>query len=112
MFVNYVARPVRAAGFNVACARFLLGSYLVWKTLSYDWAALAAWPVYPLFHPEYALLAPAVVRQFAWLEQWVLVAALAAFAVGYRIALSGVVSAALLAHLGATLFMLNPSWLS
>lgn len=104
-FVNYVRDPTRETPINGAAARLVLGGYLIWKTMWYDWHDVLEAPFigqdnYALFVPESPT--PLVV------EKYLLVVALLAFVLGYRLRLSAFVSALLVGHLGIVRFVYNP----
>lgn len=101
-FVNYHADPTRVTPLNLAVARVILGGYLFWKTMWYDWHLLVETPF--RVSESYLWAIPP-----AWVlvaEKYLLLLSLAAFVVGYRIGLSSFVSAALLSHLAAVRFSL------
>lgn len=37
MFVNYFRNPTRTSAVNLVAARVVLGTYVIWKTMWYDW---------------------------------------------------------------------------
>ncbi len=101
-FVNYLACPKRDTSFNVAVARVLIGVTCLWKLFSYDFAGVGEWPLV-LFetspHGAFLLGAPHLALLTA--EVVLAAAALAAFTVGWQLALSSFASALLIAHLSA-----------
>ena len=112
MFVNYFRDTVRESAFNVAVVRVLLGLTIIWKVASYEWGAIQTWPVYPIFQNPYGPLAPPIVLEYLWVEVLLAIVGLVLFVVGYRIPLTGVVTAFLLAHLGLVASMLNVTFQS
>lgn len=107
LFVNYVRDSVRDSPVNVAVARVLLSVLLIWKTLSYQWAAIGTWPV--TLWGSYTFLHPPPVEALLPLEQWVLAFVLVLFALGYRTRWTSVVGAFLVAHMAAVRWSLNYS---
>jgi len=107
-FVNYVRNPERESPINTAVARVVLGSYLVWKVLSLNWAAIEAWPA-PVRYPVEPFLFPRVTIPLLGVEQWVLVAVLLAFTVGYRTRFASFVSALLITHMAGIRLSYNAS---
>lgn len=107
-FVNYVRSPERATPVNLGAARVVLGLYLVWKVLSLNWAAIGEWPV-PVYQYHEPFLFPDITVPLLGLEKWVLVVALVAFTVGYRIRLVGFLAALLVSHMAGLRLPFNPS---
>lgn len=105
-FVNYVRDATRETPINGAVARLVLGGYLVWKTMWYDWHGVLEAPF--VGFEEFAALVPGSATPLV-VEKYLLVAALFAFAIGYRLRLSAFVSALLVAHLGVVRFVYNAS---
>ena len=101
-FVNYFACAKRDTSFNVAVARVLIGVTCLWKLFSYDFAGVGEWPLV-LFEtsPHGAFLFGAPHLALLTAEVVLAAAALAAFTVGWHLALSSFASALLLAHLSA-----------
>lgn len=100
MFINYFADEERSSPINLAVGRAIIASWLVWKTIMYDWRRFVEVP----FHltPEFAWALPPVAPGLVLtVEKWVLIGLLVLFAFGYRIRFTGGVGALLLAHLGA-----------
>lgn len=95
--VNYVADPVRASPFNLAFARVLLGTYLIWRVASLEWASYAEWP-FPLRSSSEFLWVEPLLATLPYLP-WLLVALLALFVVGYRIRWTAGLGGLLLIHL-------------
>jgi len=99
MFVNYFADDERTSPINLAIARAILGIWLIWKTVMYDWRLFVEVP----FHqtPEFAWAVPPVAPGLILtVEKWILIGLLIGFVLGYRIQFTAGVSAFLLAHLG------------
>ena len=96
-FVNYFADPVRASPFNLAFARVLLGTYLIWRVASLEWASYAEWP-FPLRSSSAFLWVDPLLATLPYLP-WLLVALLALFVVGYRIRWTAGLGGLLLIHL-------------
>ena len=105
MFRNYFADRTLATPINLAVGRLLIGSYLIWKVLSVRWENVAAWPLYPL--DNYMFLAHSTLVSLLPLQQWVVVAGLLLFVIGYRLRLVTVLTSVLLAHMAAIMMMLS-----
>lgn len=105
-FVNYVRDPTRETPINGAAARGILGTYLIWKTMWYDWHEVLETPF--LFTEKWALLVPESPAVLV-VEKYLLVLALLAFVLGYRLRLSAFVSALLVGHLGVVRLVYNTS---
>lgn len=105
-FVNYVRDPTRETPINSAAARFILGGYLIWKTVWMDWHEVLEVPF--VFVEEYAAFIPDSATLLV-VEKYVLVLFLLAFILGYRLRLSAFVSAFLVGHLGAIRLAFNTS---
>lgn len=99
MFVNYFSDHERSSPINLAAARAVLGGWLIWKTIMYDWRLFLEVPVY--LTPEFAwAVPPTTPALLLTIEKWILIGLLAAFVLGYRIRLTALVSALLVGHLG------------
>lgn len=96
-FVNYVDDAVRPSPFNLAVARVLLGTYLIWRVAALEWDAYGEWPFALRSSSEFLDVEP-LLASLPYL-QWVLVALLALFVVGYRIRWTAGLAALLLAHM-------------
>ena len=96
MLVNYVTSS-GVSPLNVAAARVLLGGYLIWKTVWYDWGLVVAAPYYLNDPLRWAV--PAGAPWVLSVEKWVLIGLLIAFVVGYRVAMTSYLAALLLGHL-------------
>lgn len=107
VFVNYFDDPYRDSPLNLAVARVILGVYLIWKTVWYDWQALVAVPF--VGSDVYAFAVPESFPFVLTVEKWLLLLGLVAFVVGYRTRVVAFVSALLLAHLETVRFTLNTS---
>lgn len=108
MFVNYVRNAERDSPVNLVVARLLLGGYVIWKTVWYDWQMVANTPFTLAGEPYTALIPPAPSLVLP-IEQWVLIGTMVLFIGGYRLLLSSFVGALLLGHLAAIRFTLDPS---
>lgn len=106
MFVNYLRNRERESPVNVAAARVLLGTYLVWNVASYEWGELAGWHLSR--GDTYTFLLPPAQHLVLPAEKWLLVAALIGFTVGYRVGATSIVGAVLLAHLATIMHMYSP----
>lgn len=107
-FVNYVRHPTRESPINHAVARFILGSYVIWKIVWYDWRAFLSMPV--LDTTTYAFVIPA--PELWWVltaEQLLTVVALGLFVVGYRLRLTAFVASTFLIHMGVVRYSQNGS---
>lgn len=105
-FVNYFADDTRTSPINLAVARAVLGGYLIWKTVWYDWQLLYDAP-YVVVDKFSFYLPPE-----PWIlvvEQWLLILALGAFVLGYRLGTTSFVAALLLSHLAAVRYTHNNS---
>lgn len=101
-FPNYHADATRGSPVNLAVARLILGGYLVWKTMWYDWHALVETPFRVTYSYAWAIPpAPVLVA-----EKYLLLLSLALFAVGYRVGLTSYLSALLVSHLAAVRYSL------
>lgn len=101
-FVNYVGDATRASPVNLAVARVILGCYLFWKTMWYDWIIVATAPF--RISESYLWAIPP-----AWVlvaEKHLLLLVLLLFAVGYRLGLTSFLSALLLSHLAVVRYSL------
>ena len=105
--VNYVADPTRDSPVNLAAARFVLATYVVWKTVWVDWGVFMEVPF--VVFDEYAFLVPYGFPQLLVVEKYLLLVTVVLFAVGYRIRATGFLSGLLLGHLGLLLFAMNGS---
>lgn len=107
MFVNYFGTRARDSPINLAVGRLILGTYLIWKTIWYDWSQIVQSP-FSLIE-AYSFAVPYGFPLVLTIEKWVLIATLLAFIVGYRLGTTAFVSAVLLAHLAIVRFTLNIS---
>ena len=107
VFVNYFDDPHRDSPLNLAVARVILGAYLIWKTVWYDWQAVVATPF--VGSDVYAFAVPQSFPLVLTVEKWLLFLGLIAVMVGYRLRITAFVSALLLAHLETVRFTLNTS---
>jgi predicted DCC family thiol-disulfide oxidoreductase YuxK len=97
-FINYVAEDGRGSPINLAVVRVLLGTYVIWRVLSLEWAAYGEWPdvhvdeTIGFLHQDlfFALLP---------YQQWVVAALLVLFVVGYRTRWTGGLASLLLMHM-------------
>lgn len=101
-FVNYHAYPTRWTPLNLAVARVILGSYLIWKTMWYDWRVIAATP----FRVEEGYLWAIPPASVLVVEKYLLIVTLLLFVVGYRLRLTAFLSSLLVAHLATVRFSL------
>lgn len=106
MFVNYFRNRRLDSPINLAAARVLLGTYLVWNVASFDWGAVAEWNV-PR-NEAYLFLVPPADHLVLPAEKWLLVATLLGFTLGYRLGATSFVSAVLLSHLAGIMHMYSP----
>ncbi|WP_394740120.1 thiol-disulfide oxidoreductase DCC family protein [Natronococcus roseus] len=97
-FVNYVADDARGSPLNLAVVRVLLGTYVIWRVLSLEWAAYGEWPD---FHVDETIGFLHQDLLFALLpyQQWVVTALLVLFIVGYRTRWTGGLASLLLMHM-------------
>lgn len=101
MFVNYVTGDRRSSPINLAAARLVLGGWLIWKTIWYDWSRHVDTPYRAVTSSTYEWAIPTAFPWLLTVEKWVLIALLCLFIVGYRIKLTAAVSSLLLAHLAS-----------
>jgi predicted DCC family thiol-disulfide oxidoreductase YuxK len=99
MFVNYFDDDGRSSPLNLAAGRFLLGFWLVWKTVWYDWAGVLDVPFRAMANPRYEWAIPTATPWLLTVEKWLLVGLVLLVVVGYRLRATGVASSFLLAHL-------------
>lgn len=105
-FANYVRRPVRDSPINLTVARFVLGTYVVWKILWYDWRAFFTVPV--VDKETYLFVTPP--PDLWWVmtaEQILAIVALALVVVGYRLRFTAFAAAVLLIHMGVVRYSQN-----
>jgi hypothetical protein len=97
-FVNYVADDTRGSPLNLAIVRVLLGTWVLWRVLSLEWAAYGAWPE---FHVDETIGFLHQDLFFALLpyQQWVVAALLVLFIIGYRTRWTGGLASLLLMHM-------------
>lgn len=107
VFVNYFRSPTRSTPLNLALARIVLGGYLIWKTIWYDWPLRLTVPFEGV--SRYAWAVPNGYPELLIMEKWLLIATLLVFMTGYRLGISSFVSGLLLAHLGTVRFVVNTS---
>jgi predicted DCC family thiol-disulfide oxidoreductase YuxK len=100
MFVNYFTDDRRSSPVNLAMARLVLGGWLIWKTIWYDWSRHVNTPYRAVAAPAYEWAIPTFVPWLLTAEKWVLIACLCLFVVGYRIRITAATASLLLAHLG------------
>ncbi|MDS0221568.1 DCC1-like thiol-disulfide oxidoreductase family protein [Haloarcula sp. S1AR25-5A] len=105
-FVNYVRNPIRDSPINTAFARVFLAFYFFWKTVWYDWRQLYDIPL--VLYEGYAVLIPPSPTIMV-AEKYLLLITLTAFAVGYRLRLSSLVSAVIVGHMGVVRYVYNTS---
>ena len=108
MFINYFRSPTRGSPVNIVAARAVLGLYVIWKTVWYDWELVARTP-FSLAAGAYTVLLPSRYPIVLTVEKWALILAMLSFIVGYRLLLSSFLGATLLGHLAAIRFTLNPA---
>lgn len=100
MFANYVADGPRRSPVNLAVARLVLGVWVTWKTVWYNWPQHVEAPYRLMAAPPHEWGIPMAAPRILVVEQWLLIGLVWLFVLGYRIRLTGTVSAVLLAHLG------------
>jgi predicted DCC family thiol-disulfide oxidoreductase YuxK len=105
MFLNYFRTRERDSPVNLAVARVVLGAYLVWKLV---WYEPRLWTDLPFvgFAGYIWAIPPGTVLVA---EKWLAIAALLAFAVGYRIRWTGLAASLLVFHLASVRFTVNTS---
>ena len=108
MFVNYVRAATRRSPLNLTVARAVLGLYVVWKTVWYDWEAVVRFPLVLAGDP-YTILLPPAPSLVLTLEKWALILVMLSFVVGYRLRTSSFLGTLLLGHLATVRFTLDPS---
>ncbi|SFR68949.1 thiol-disulfide oxidoreductase DCC family protein [Halogeometricum limi] len=100
MFVNYFADDARSSPVNLAVGRFVLGWWLVWKTVHYDWSLLFSGISRSMAYNGYDAILPVSAPWILTVEKWLLIALVLLVVVGYRIRFTALASAALATHLG------------
>lgn len=100
MFVNYVDDDRRSSPINLAVARLLIGFWVVWKTVWYDWSQHVDTPYRATAGASYEWAIPVSAPWILSVEKWLLIGLVVLFAVGYRLRVTGLASAVLLGHLG------------
>lgn len=108
MFVNYFRRAQRDSPLNLVVARVLIGGYVIWKTVWYDWRLFVRTP-FTLAGEPYTALTPPMASLILPIEKWALIGTMVLFIFGYRLLVSSYVGALLLGHLGAIRYTLDPS---
>lgn len=99
MFVNYFANDRRPSPVNLAAGRLVLGFWLIWKTIWYDWSQHVNIPYMAVTSSgDWAI--PTSVPWILTFEKWVLIALLCLFIFGYKIRITAATSSLILAHLG------------
>lgn len=105
-FANYVRRPTRESPINLTVARFILGSYIIWKIVWYDWQAFFTVPV--VDSETYLFVTPP--PELWWMmtaEQVLAIVALMLFIVGYRLRFTAFAASVLLVHMGVVRYSQN-----
>ena len=97
-FVNYVADDARGSPLNLAVVRVLLGTWVLWRVLSLEWAAYGEWPD---FHVDETIgfLHQDLFFTLLPYQQWVVAGLLVLFVVGYRTRWTGGLASLLLMHM-------------
>jgi predicted DCC family thiol-disulfide oxidoreductase YuxK len=101
-FVNYFADATRVSPVNLAVARVILGGYLFWKTMWYDWHLIVNTP-FRVTESYLWAIPPAPVLV---VEKYLLLGMLLLFVVGYRVGLTSFLSAAIISHLALVRYSL------
>lgn len=109
MFVNYFRDDKRESPINLAAARFVLGGWLIWKTIWYDWSEFVSVPYRAAVRPGYEWAIPVGSPWLLSVEKWVLIGTLLLFVFGYRIRFTGALSVLLAFHLGTVRYTLVTS---
>jgi predicted DCC family thiol-disulfide oxidoreductase YuxK len=105
MILNYFRTRERDSPVNLAVARVVLAAYLVWKLV---WYEPRLWTDLPFVgFAGYVWAIPPGTVLVA--EKWLAIAALLAFAVGYRIRWTGLVASLVVFHLASVRFTVNTS---
>jgi hypothetical protein len=102
VFINYLYSSERESAFNLKAARSIIGMYAIWKLLSLEWIELVRSPLQPygfysFFYPP-SFLEPLIIAEVA-----VAILCLGALTLGYRVKMSSIISAAIIAHLSGLL---------
>jgi len=98
MFVNYFTDEARSSPINLAIARLVLGFWVIWKTIWYDWPRMVESPYRLTTNWEWAV--PTAAPWILTVQQWLLIGMVGFFIVGYRVRVTAAVSSLLLAYLG------------
>lgn len=110
MFINYWKDDVRESGINLAFGRITLCIYAIWKLLSYEWSGVQRWPLF-IFEksPQSHLVIGPSNLSYIWLEVVIALIMLFGVLVGYRLGLTGFLSAFILAHLSGVHYAVTNS---
>ena len=105
--LNYYSNPTRFTPLNIGIARVLLGLFLIYKLIRYEWAKIPEWPhplvpVVPAFQHRLSL-------EYLPVLAFVALVALVGFIIGYRVRVSAFLSAALVTVLATIRYTYNPS---
>lgn len=109
MFINYYLNPNRSSPVNLAVARILVGSWVLWKMWSSYWRSVSMWPAFAT-KSTIPFLTP-FQQNFELLAFEVVVTSLCLLGViiGYRLAITGFLSAVTIGHLSAVHYMVTNS---
>ena len=106
LFVNYFAERTRESPINLAGARIVLGSYILWRGASIDVRALTEWPVHFITYLSFTHPPDG----FEWVlivEKFLLLVGTLFFIIGYRTRISSFIVGALFSHLTGVMRVMN-----
>lgn len=106
MFLNYFGNTVRDSPFNLAAARALLGVWLGWKMLWYDWSEFVHTSYRAAVQPSWEWAIPVEAPWLLTVEKWLLIGLLLLVVIGYRVRATATLSAFIAMHLGTVRFTL------
>ena len=99
MFVNYFKDDSRSSPINLAAGRLVLGFWVVWKTVWYDWSRHVETAYWTAASTSFEWTIPVSAPWLLTVEKWLLIGLAALFVVGYRIRVTATAGSFLLAPL-------------
>ena len=109
VLINYVAQPDRLTPLNLMVGRVLLAVYAVWKLLSYDFHVLVDWPWFLFQQHANGAMAHRILLDWIEIEVGLTLLCLIAFAFGAYVAVSALLAAAMILHMGALHYVVTNS---
>lgn len=113
MFKNYVKNPYTVSPINLALARLIISTYLVWKILSTRWNRVnfSPWPwVSRTDQGAIEILLPNILMSNVVYIQWFAVVTLLLFGIGLWLKYTAYLSSLLVAYLGLIHATVDASW--